>query len=228
MRTARRPQHVVRGVHVGHPVAKRLVDGVLQGPRAVPHRNDGGAETFHPEHVGTLPGDIDLPHVDRALQSEPGGHGRGGDPVLTRAGLGDDPRLAHPLHQQPLSHDVVGLVGAGVVQVLALDVDTDPTEALAQVLGQGERGCAAAIARHQPFVRLPERGVAPGTLERVLELIERRDQNLGDIGAAEPRVVASVTHGEWLRCPARTPPRRCGRRARQRRRPALAGSPASA
>ena len=44
-------------------------------------------------------------------------------PVLSGAGLGDDPPLAHPLGQQRLPEGVVDLVGPGVVEVLALEID---------------------------------------------------------------------------------------------------------
>jgi hypothetical protein len=43
--------------------------------------------------------------------------------VLTRAGLRDHPRLAHLLGEQRLAQHVANLVGAGVVQVLALEQD---------------------------------------------------------------------------------------------------------
>jgi hypothetical protein len=43
--------------------------------------------------------------------------------VLARAGFGDDPRLAHALREQDLADAVVDLVRAGVVQLVALEVD---------------------------------------------------------------------------------------------------------
>ena len=58
--------------------------------------------------------------------AEQGGDGGGGHAVLARAGLGDEPRLAHAPGQQGLAQGVVDLVGAGVGQVLALEVDAAP------------------------------------------------------------------------------------------------------
>jgi hypothetical protein len=55
-------------------------------------------------------------------------HGGRGDAVLARAGLGDDAGLAHALGQQDLAEAVVDLVRAGVVQVLALEVDFRPAQ----------------------------------------------------------------------------------------------------
>jgi hypothetical protein len=43
--------------------------------------------------------------------------------VLAGAGLGDDARLAHALGEQRLAERVVDLVRAGVVEVLALEVE---------------------------------------------------------------------------------------------------------
>jgi hypothetical protein len=56
----------------------------------------------HPLDVGRLAADVLGPHVDDALEAEQGAGGGGGDPVLPGAGLGDHPRLAHPLRQQRL------------------------------------------------------------------------------------------------------------------------------
>jgi hypothetical protein len=43
--------------------------------------------------------------------------------VLARPGLGDDPRLAHAPREQRLPDRVVDLVRAGVIEVLALEID---------------------------------------------------------------------------------------------------------
>ena len=43
--------------------------------------------------------------------------------MLPCAGLGDDAMLAHALDQQRLSQAVVDLVGAGVEQIFALEID---------------------------------------------------------------------------------------------------------
>ena len=110
-------------VDVGDPVAQRLVHRVLQRARA---RGDGhhlGAEQLHAEDVGLLPLDVGLAHVDRAGQAEARGDGGGGDAVLAGAGLGDDARLAHAAGEQDLADAVVDLVRAGVVELVALEID---------------------------------------------------------------------------------------------------------
>ena len=123
MRPGGGAQHVVRRVDVGDPVAKRLVDGVLQRPAAVRDRDDLGAEHPHPGHVQRLPLGVDLAHVDDAVQPEVGARGCRGDAVLAGSGLGDHPLLAHPDGEQRLAEHVADLVRPGVVEVLALEVD---------------------------------------------------------------------------------------------------------
>ena len=72
---------------------------------------------------GQLAADVLGAHVDDALEVQQRAGGRAGDAVLAGAGLGDDPRLAHALGEQRLPERVVDLVRAGVVEVLALEVD---------------------------------------------------------------------------------------------------------
>lgn len=121
VRTRDGAEEVVGVVDVGDPVPERLVDGVLEGAAARLHGDDLGAEHPHTGDVEGLPPGVDLTHVDGALEAEQGTGGRRGHPVLPRPGLGDDPRLAHPPGEKGLAENVVDLVGAGVVEVLALE-----------------------------------------------------------------------------------------------------------
>ena len=59
-------------------------------------------------------------------------HGRRGDAVLARAGLGDEARLLETSREQRLADRVVDLVRAGVQQVLALQIDLRAAEALGE------------------------------------------------------------------------------------------------
>ena len=121
-----RAEAVVRRLDRAHPVAHRLVDRVAERPRAAGDRADLGAQQLHAEDVGPLAADVLLAHVDDALQAEAGTGGGGGHAVLAGAGLGDDAVLAHPQREQGLAERVVDLVRAGVVEVLALQIDLGP------------------------------------------------------------------------------------------------------
>jgi hypothetical protein len=103
--------------------------------------------------------------------------------VLAGAGLGDDAALAHALGQQRLADGVVDLVRAGVVEVLALEVQA-PAGDLAEALGEVQRRRAADEVAQQPVELGPEAGVAPRLHPRLLELGQRGHQRLGDVLAA--------------------------------------------
>ena len=71
---------------------------------------------------------------------------RGGDAVHAGAGLGDDARLAHAPRQHDLAEHIVHLVRAGVVELLALEIDF---RAARQMLRSGaRRNRAATGGRH--------------------------------------------------------------------------------
>mmetsp|Transcript_24392 Transcript_24392/g.58134 ORF Transcript_24392/g.58134 Transcript_24392/m.58134 type:complete len:239 (-) Transcript_24392:481-1197(-) len=121
-----RAEDVVRVLHIGDPVADGLRRGVLERGGARVDRADLCAEEAHAEHVEGLPLHVLCAHVDDALEPEASADGRRGYAVLPCAGLRDDPLLSHAEAQQRLPEGVVDLVGAGVVEVLALEVDLRP------------------------------------------------------------------------------------------------------
>src|SRR5690606_15264982 len=73
-----------------------------------------GAEPLHALHVERLPLAIDLAHVDEARQADARTGRGGGDAVLSRAGLRDDPPRAEHPGEHRLAERVVDLVGPGV------------------------------------------------------------------------------------------------------------------
>ena len=129
-------------------------------------RHHLGAEQLHAEDVGRLPLDVDLAHVDRAGQVEQRRHRRGGDAMLAGAGLGDDAPLAHAPGQQDLAHAVVDLVRAGVVELVALEIDLGAAEMRGQPLGEIERARPADIMLQIVVELRLEGGIAPARRHR--------------------------------------------------------------
>ena len=117
------------------PVADGLVGGILERLVAALHRNDLGPEHLHLFDIGSLPGNVRRAHVHHAFHVHQRADGSRRHAMLPGARLGDDAGLAHPASQQDLSDGVVDLVGTGMVEVFALEVDLRPVT-LGQTLGQ--------------------------------------------------------------------------------------------
>ena len=145
MRARDRADAIERVLDIGDPVAQRLVERILERARARKRRHDFGAQQLHAEHIGLLPLDIDLAHIDDAFEPEARAGGRGRDAMLAGAGLGDDARLAHAPGKQDLAHHIVDLVRAGMVELVALEIDLGAAEMLGQPLGEIERAWPADI-----------------------------------------------------------------------------------
>ena len=179
-----RTDDAVGAGHVGHPVPERLVGGVLEGAGAGFDRPHLGAQQLHAVHVERPPLHVLGPHVDDALQVEERAGGGGGDAVLPGSRLGDDPGLAHPAGEERLADGVVDLVGAGVVEILALEVDGRDTGGRLEAAGAVEGGGAADVVRGEGVGLGQEGGVGERFLVRGREFVQRRDQRLGDVAAA--------------------------------------------
>ncbi len=198
MRAQRRSQQVMRGADVGHPVAHGFADGILQSAAAACNTNDLGAEHPHAKHIEALPAHVLFAHVDDAFQSEERADRGGRDAMLARAGLRDDALLAHAPGEQSLPQAVVDLVRAGVQQIFALDIDLRAAVFFAQPLGVIERRGASGVVGEQIFQFRLKRGIEPGFEIRLLELLERRHQNFGDVAAAVGSEVAAGVGTGWL------------------------------
>lgn len=190
VRTGDRAEEVVGAVHIGDPVAERLVDGVLEGPGAGLHGDDLGAQHPHPGHVQGLALGVDLAHVDGALEAEERAGGGGGDAVLAGSGLGDDAGLAHALGEQRLAQHVVDLVRAGVVEVLALEEDPGAPGVLGEPRHLGEGAGPAGVVDHQVVELGREGRVVLGLLVLDGDLVHGGDERLRDELAAEVAEVA--------------------------------------
>ena len=185
MRAGDGADEVVGVGDVGDPVAHRLVHRVLQRAGAGGHRLHLGAEQLHAEDVGRLALDVGRAHVDGAGQAEQRAHRGGGDAMLAGAGLGDDAGLAHAPGQQDLAHAVVGLVAAGVVQLVALEIDLGAAELLGQPFGEPQRAGTADVMLQVVLQVGVEGRVGLGRVVGALDLQDQRHQRFRDEPAAE-------------------------------------------
>src|SRR4029079_7592084 len=90
----------------------------------------------------------------------------------------------------------VDLVRAGVVQVLALQVDAGAIRVLLQPLRAVERGRPPHVVAGQQVESLVERRIRPGRLPGRQQLVQRSHHGLGHEAAAEvSEAAAGVGHG---------------------------------
>ena len=200
-RIGMRPRHradAVEGVaHIRHPVAQRIVHRVLE--RAAPRgdRHHLGPQKLHPEDVRGLPLDIMGAHVDHAFQPELGTDRRGGHAMLARARFGDDPALAHPAGKDDLAQDVVDLVRARVVELVALHIDLGPAQMRGQPLGMVERRGAAHVMLPEKLHLGPEGRVGPCDLVLAFQFEDERHQRFRHEAPAEdpePPLIIGAGH----------------------------------
>ena len=133
---------------------------------------------------------VDLTHVDGAVEAEERAGGGGGDAVLAGAGLGDDAGLAHALGEQGLAEHVVDLVGAGVVQVLALEEDPGAPGVLGEAGDLGQRAGPAGVVDQEVVELAGELRVGLGLVVLDGDLVHGGDERLGNELAAEGAEVA--------------------------------------
>ena len=177
------------------------------------HRPHLGAQQLHAKHVRLLPLDVGGAHIDHARIAEARRHRGGRHAMLAGAGFGDDALLAHALGEQDLAETVVDLVRAGVVQVLALEIDLGAApEALCrgnvakmpgQAFGEIELGRPPGIEGRQRRELRLERRIVLGVVPVLLEVEDQRHQRLGNETAAENAehalLIRAGTEGIWHR-----------------------------
>ena len=191
MRPKGRTEEVGGVVDPRDPVAHRLVDRVLEGAASGVDADDLGAEEPHPEDVELLPDHVVGAHVDAALEAEERTDRRARDAVLSRAGLRDDPPLAHALREERLAEGVVDLVGTGVGEVLALEEDPCAAHRLGEPLRFPERSRTTDELPQQAIELADEVAVVAQFEIPPLEFLEGRDKRLRHEAAAEVAEVAA-------------------------------------
>ena len=184
MRSHNRTEAIVGIADTSSPLAHRFADGVLQGCRACGNRYNLRTEQTHFVDVERLTFGILLAHKYNALHSHQGCRGSRRNSVLTRACLGDKPCLAHLFGEQRLSENVVDLVRAGVVEVLALQVYFRAAEVVCHLLRKVQTRRSAGILIKE-LRKLPvELRVVFIVIVGFFKLDHRVHQRFGDILSA--------------------------------------------
>ena len=176
---------VVRGLDARHPVAHGFVDGVAERAPAARDRPHFGPQQLHAEDVELLPADVFLAHVDDAVRPK----WAQAVAVATPCWPAPVSAMTRGLPIRSVSRAwpmrVVDLVGAGVVEVLALEVDVRAAALFAQPLGVIERRRPADVVLQQRG----ELGLKRGVLRRFVvfdgEFVERANERFGHVAAAE-------------------------------------------
>ena len=184
MRAGDGADDVERVVDVGHPVAHRLVQRILERLRTRFDRHHVRAQDLHPIDVGGLALHVLGAHVHHALHSVACRDGRASHAVHPRAGLGDHPWLAHAPGEQRLADGVVHLVRAGVVEILALEIDLRAAEPLRPAPRVVDRARTADVVLELVAELGEKLGIRPVALVLAPELVQRVDERLRDEHAA--------------------------------------------
>ena len=151
---------------------------------------DLGAEDLHAQHVRLLPRHVHGAHIDDAGQTELGAQRCGRDAMHAGAGLCDDAGLAHAQSQHDLAEHVVHLVRAGVIELLALEIDFRAAAMLGETLGEIEWRRPSDIGREMTVHLGLEGRVGLGVVIGLLQVEDQRHQGLGDEAAAEQTEMA--------------------------------------
>lgn len=174
----------------GDPVAHRFVDGFFEGGLSGGDWDNFRSHQAHAGDVESLAFHVDGTHVDGAVHAEAGADGGSGDAVLAGSGFGNDAFFSEAFGEKNLADGVVDLVGSGVEEVFALEVNFGAAEFFGPAFGKVERGGAAAVVLEEVVEFGLKRGVGFGGFVGGAELIERRHEGFGGEAAAEFAKVA--------------------------------------
>jgi len=174
-------QAVVGVVYARGPLAHALRHRVLEGAGPGLDTADLRPHEPHAVNVERLALHVLHAHVHDALEPHEGRRCRCCDTVLPRSGLGDEAGLAHLLREQRLPEDVVDLMGAGVVEVLPLEVDLRASEVLGHPLRVVQAAGAARVVVQEGLELPLELRVVLVAVVGLLQLYDRVHQRLGDV-----------------------------------------------
>src|SRR3984893_4394339 len=105
--------------------------------------------------------------------------------MLAGAGLGDDPLLAHAPRHHDLAQHIVDLVRAGVVQLLALEINLCAAEVLGEAFGEIKRRRPADIILEVAVHLCLEARIGLGVGIGLFQIEDQRHQRFRDKASAE-------------------------------------------
>ena len=149
VRAHARAEAVMRVVNAGSPLAEGGGASILERARAGRNRDDLRAEQAHAVHVERLTLGVLHAHEHHALHAHQGCGRRSRNTVLTGTGLCDQTGLAHFFRQQRLTEHVVDLMCAGVVEILALEIDLRTAEVTGHMLRKVQPRRTACVVVQQ-------------------------------------------------------------------------------
>jgi hypothetical protein len=126
--------------------------------------------------------------------------------VLAGSGFGDDAVFPHATGEQRLSDAVVDLVGAGVEEVLALEVDLCAAQLLRQAFGEEQWRGPAGVFVQQAEVLFAKRLVFTRLGVGGFELLQRGHEGFGDVASTVRAEAAFGVLWHGLCCPGLKPP----------------------
>src|ERR1700723_2634075 len=119
--------------------------------------------------------------------------------MLAGAGLGDDALLAHPPRHHDLAEHIVDLVRAGMIELLALEVDLRAAEMFGEALGEIQRRRPPDIVLEIAVHLGLECRIGLGVRVGLLQSEDQRHQRFRDKAAAEntemPPLVGPAAEG---------------------------------
>ena len=190
MRPRNRTNDVESIGDVGHPVAHGLVQRILERLGARFDGNHGRTEELHAIDVGRLALDVFRAHVDHALHAVAGSNRCRCHAVLSGTGFCDHARLAHAPGHHRLTDAVIHLVGTGVIEVFALQVDLRAAEQVGPALGMVNRAWAPDVVLQIVLELGDESRIGHTFGVRQTQLFERGHERLCDKDAAVRTEVA--------------------------------------
>ena len=200
MRTDCGANDVERVGRMAAPVANSLVGGILERTVATLDGINFGTKHLHSLYVDMLTLNIESTHIDTTWHIHQRTDRGSSHTMLTCTCLGHNACLAHALGYQDLPDGIVDLVGTGMVEVLALQIELAAIS-LAHTLGKIKwRRTTHIVAQQLPILILEFLALNDGKIG-VLEILNSLIEDFRDISPAKAAIKARSINLERFHFP---------------------------